>query len=269
MAAVIENSLFKSIYSKINGSIISIENVPINVSCCSFISNSCEKFGGSICALSATIYINKTSFSKCFSKANTNGVVGNAIFIYKNLVALSDISTFQCGPPDQHSDSSIGVDCCKVTTINYNASSNYGTGGSAGIRYKEPADGSFVKYMQVYDGNDDLAIENQKNFYIVYYSNFIYLRNIDYIYWGDTANIIEFRNCVFWDCNTKSFSNNVAFVATNCISNSYDNINKTSSAIMNKISINTLCSLKIRLTISRCRNTFFSKIAYYMLVCYS
>ena len=269
MAAIISNSKFENIYSNLNGS-ISIVNVPINISCCSFVSNSCENYGGCICVLHTVISLNKTVFSKCFSKKRTNEIIGNAMYACKSKAELKEISTSQCGTSNFFSDSAIGIDYSKAITINYNSSSNYGIYGSSGIRYREPNEGSYVKFLQVYDSHDEFAVESYNNFITVSFSNFIHFTNKKYICWENTANIIKFAWCVFWDCDTQSFSYDcTSYLVENCVSNSFDNINKTSEATNNVILINLVCTIKVRHTAFRCRNSFLYGAYTFILICLS
>ena len=205
----IEFSHFEGFEKDGDGGVLSVENIDLTITCCSFTSNSATKNGGSIYLSKCHLNITKTEFYKSKSTANTDNIAGNALYLKEDILNIQDVSASLCSDSnDARSDSAIRSLSTNTTVKNYNASHNSGVGGASSISIHLSPVGSSVSYTNVYDVLDNCAIESWSSCYTVKFSNFIKFnpRYNKGIVAQKEANSFTFIQCSFFETDTLSIT---------------------------------------------------------------
>ena len=245
MTSVVAKSIFKEISNSGDGGVFRVTDKNLNITCCVFESTFCTNRGGSLFLSNCKLNINRTTFSRCYTSAYTNGIYGNSIYINQNSANLECISTYLCGPSAKLcSDSSIYVETCVTKIKFYNSSNNYGIGGSSAVRITYSVDGSDVRYINSDASNDLVVFESCSNLVTIYNSNVVNITSANrYIYWTDKNNVIAFNGCIFWDCTVVNIAcSNTQCTFTNCYSNSITGISTTTKKKLNEITFVIICT---------------------------
>ena len=220
MSVRVISAYFVDIYKDGSGGAIAVSDKQLLVSFSFFTNMSASLHGGSIFCNNSYCTIKKTCFYRSYStKHEDNAGRGNAIYFTKYKITCDNINTRRCGPSsDLGCDSAIILIDCLVKNENYNASSNYGIGGTAGISVMSNVDDSFVKFMNVVDAYDSSAIESSR-IYNVYYSNFINTKGcLRSFLWESGDNQINFVSCIFIQTHSTFSSWDRKYSAENCVS---------------------------------------------------
>ena len=214
----LSNTYFLNHYGKSNGGVISVQDVILEVYCCTFQNNSSPDNGGCIYCEDTTLTIKRSSFFRCCSTRYQNNIWGNAIYCLRNEATLDNYNVVLCSYANTpSSDSSLSFNNAQVTSSYLNSTGNFGFGGGSAFTFQYIKDNSYVKNSLLIDGRDHRIIETVSCTITVNKTDFINCSNCqDCILYTEFGAYFYLNECIFYNNGNKAFSNSNAYKLYKC-----------------------------------------------------